>query len=152
APAGPLRLCGRPRASRALSKKPGSPASSRRITIKSFAWIPHVRCAERLPASARLPLTKIIATIGPATADPSVAAKLIDAGVSVFRLNFGHGDDAEHEACLAATRAAADRAGRSIAIMGDLQGPKIRLGTIGGGTLEFAPGDVVVLQRAPVDG
>ncbi len=74
--------------------------------------------------------TKIVATLGPASADP---APLIAAGVDVFRLNFSHGSHAEHAVRFHAVREAAAKAGRQIAILQDLSGPKIRTGRLEGG-------------------
>ncbi len=77
--------------------------------------------------------TKIVATIGPSSSAPEVIDRLIASGVDVFRLNFSHGTHDSHRAAFAAIRAAAARAGRQIAIMQDLSGPKIRTGTLTGG-------------------
>jgi len=74
--------------------------------------------------------TKIVATLGPASVDPT---PLIAAGVDVFRLNFSHGSHADHAARFHAVREAASRAGRQIAILQDLSGPKIRTGRLEGG-------------------
>lgn len=71
--------------------------------------------------------TKIVATLGPASADPAVLGRLVDEGVDVFRLNFSHGSHDDHREMVARVRAEAARAGRSVAIMQDLQGPKIRV-------------------------
>ena len=72
--------------------------------------------------------TKIVATIGPASTEPDVLAKLIAAGVDVVRLNFSHGKPEDHMLRADRVRTAARNAGREVAIMGDLQGPKIRVG------------------------
>lgn len=74
--------------------------------------------------------TKIIATIGPSTADPGRIAELVGAGVDVFRLNFSHGTHATHGEAIRHIRTAADRAGRCVAILQDLSGPKIRTGAL----------------------
>ena len=73
--------------------------------------------------------TKIVATLGPAS-DPLIEG-LISAGVNVFRLNFSHGDHAEHQARISDIRSAAKKLDRYVAIMADLQGPKIRIGGFG---------------------
>jgi pyruvate kinase len=75
--------------------------------------------------------TKIVATLGPASTNP---APLIAAGVDVFRLNFSHGTQSDHAARFHAVRQAAEAAGRHIAILQDLSGPKIRTGRLEGGT------------------
>jgi pyruvate kinase len=76
--------------------------------------------------------TKIVATLGPASSSPEVMARLIAAGVDVVRLNFSHGTAQDHIDRAAMVRAAADKAGKSVAIMADLQGPKIRVGKFEG--------------------
>jgi len=86
-------------------------------------------------------LTSIVATLGPATDDPEVLGRMIRAGVDVARLNFAHGDHADHEVRLAQLRAAAAEAGRYVAVMLDLPGPKLRLALVGGKDLAVAPGD-----------
>ena len=85
--------------------------------------------------------TKIFATIGPASNRPDLIAALIAAGADVFRLNFSHGSQEIHGATIAAIRRVAEEAGRHVAILQDLSGPKIRTGAIrGGGTLELSVG------------
>ena len=71
--------------------------------------------------------TKILATLGPATDAPGVLDDLVRAGVNVVRLNFSHGTPADHEARIRAVREAAERQGREVGILADLQGPKIRI-------------------------
>jgi pyruvate kinase len=71
--------------------------------------------------------TKILATLGPATDGPGVLDDLVRAGVNVVRLNFSHGTPADHEARIRAVREAAERQGREVGILADLQGPKIRI-------------------------
>ncbi len=71
--------------------------------------------------------TKIVATLGPATDDKKRLRKMIRAGLDVARLNFSHGDADEHRERAARLRAAARKCGRDVALMGDLQGPKIRV-------------------------
>jgi pyruvate kinase len=82
--------------------------------------------------------TKIVATIGPASVSPEVLDEMLAAGMDVARLNASHGDTAALQAALAAIRDAGGRAGREVAVMLDLAGPKLRVG-------EMAPG--VVLER-----
>ncbi len=71
--------------------------------------------------------TKIVATLGPATDDTKVLKEIIDAGMDVARINFSHGEEADHRARIEAVRSASTACGRDIGIMGDLQGPKIRV-------------------------
>ncbi len=71
--------------------------------------------------------TKIVATLGPATDDPEILKEIIDAGMDVARINFSHGEEGDHRVRIEAVRAASSACGREIGIMGDLQGPKIRV-------------------------
>jgi pyruvate kinase len=77
--------------------------------------------------TAALRRTKIVATLGPATDDPQVLEAVVRAGVDVVRLNFSHGTVADHERRLDLVREAARQAGRYVGVLGDLQGPKIRV-------------------------
>jgi pyruvate kinase len=77
-------------------------------------------------------LTKIVATLGPASTDPKIIRRLFDSGVDVFRLNFSHGTQEDKKGLIATIRALETDAGRPIAIMMDLQGPKLRIGTFVG--------------------
>jgi len=87
--------------------------------------------------------TKIVATIGPASRDPEVLVQMVDAGMDVARLNFSHGTADEHAETADRVRAAANRAGRQVAILQDLPGPKLRIGKLVDGLAELKPGDVV---------
>ena len=95
--------------------------------------------------------TKIICTIGPASRDPDVLNHLIAAGMDVARLNFSHGDHTFHADTIARVRAAASAAGKPVALLADLQGPKLRVGDMGAGLLLEA-GKTVVLTTAPLIG
>ncbi|MBN2474293.1 MAG: pyruvate kinase [Pirellulales bacterium] len=79
--------------------------------------------------------TKIVATVGPASGDPSQLAELLHAGVDVFRVNMAHGDRGEHQARLASIRQVSADVGRPVAVLADLAGPKIRLGELPDGQL-----------------
>ncbi len=96
--------------------------------------------------------TKIIATLGPASAKPEVLAQLVAADVDVFRLNMSHGDHASHRAHVQAIRAAAAQAGKHIAILMDLCGPKIRVGRFEGGGIDLKRGATVTLTTANLTG
>src|SRR5918912_2052708 len=85
--------------------------------------------------------TKIVATIGPASRDPEVLARMVEAGMDVARLNFSHGSAEEHAETARLVRGAAVRAGRQVAILQDLPGPKLRIGRLRDGVAEFKPGD-----------
>jgi len=90
--------------------------------------------------------TKIIATLGPASSSPDIIQQLIVAGANVFRLNFSHGSSEEHRQRCLAIREAASRVGRQVAILGDLQGPKIRIAGFKDGPIRLAPGDHFILD------
>ena len=85
--------------------------------------------------------TKILATLGPATDGPGVLDDLVRAGVNVVRLNFSHGKPADHAARIQAVREAAERQGREVGILADLQGPKIRIERFAAGKVSLAVGD-----------
>src|SRR6266702_1819122 len=86
---------------------------------------------------------KIVCTLGPATDTPERARALVEAGMDVARLNFSHGVHADHGRRYHEVRQAAQAAGRNVAVLADLQGPKIRLGTFADGPVEWATGDRV---------
>jgi pyruvate kinase len=90
--------------------------------------------------------TKIVATLGPATNTQLAIEKLIKAGASVFRLNFSHGSAEDHRERAAMVRAAADKLGEHVAILGDLQGPKIRVSTFKNGAVVLEEGQPYVLD------
>jgi len=85
--------------------------------------------------------TKIVATLGPASSDPQLLEEMIRAGVNVVRLNFSHGKAQDHIDLARLVREVSQRAGREVAIMADLQGPKIRVG-------KFAEGKVMLVSGA----
>ncbi len=87
--------------------------------------------------------TKIIATLGPSSSDQGVIDNLVGAGTDVFRINFSHGDHDVHRAQHERVRRAATESGMPVAVLQDIQGPKIRLGVFPGGFLDVADGDVV---------
>ena len=92
--------------------------------------------------------TKIVATLGPASSDPEMLEALIRAGVDVVRLNFSHGKAQDHIDRARLVREAAQRAGREVAIMADLQGPKIRVGKFAEGKVFLEHGQKFVLDAA----
>jgi pyruvate kinase len=87
--------------------------------------------------------TKIVATIGPASNDPETLVRMVEAGMDVARLNFSHGNAEQHAETARRVRAAADRAGRPVAILQDLPGPKLRIGPLEDDIAELKPGDAV---------
>ncbi len=95
--------------------------------------------------------TKIVATLGPASSDPALLEQMIRAGVNVVRLNFSHGQAQDHIDRAHLVREAAHRAGREVAIMADLQGPKIRVGKFAQGKVMLEPGARFVLDAARVE-
>ena len=96
--------------------------------------------------------TKIVATLGPASDSPEKLAELIVAGVDVFRLNFSHGDVDRHRETIANIRVAAKKAGRDVAILQDLCGPKIRVGAMRGGAVTLVSGSEVVVTTREIEG
>jgi pyruvate kinase len=96
--------------------------------------------------------TKIIATLGPATDDIGVLRRLLEAGVDVVRINFSHGNWDDHERRVLTVRQVATEAGRYIGILGDLQGPKIRIQRFGEGAVDLVEGQEFVLDPALPEG
>jgi pyruvate kinase len=90
--------------------------------------------------------TKIVATLGPATDSAAVMESVIRRGADVVRLNFSHGDANDHRRRLEGVRAAAGRVGKHVAVLGDLQGPKIRIERFAGGHAVLREGDSFVLD------
>ncbi len=97
---------------------------------------------------------RIIATLGPASSDPAMIAKLHAAGADVFRLNFSHGTQDDHKRRFDIIRALEAQTGRPIGILQDLQGPKIRVGTLKAGPVQLTTGAMLEfrLDREPGDG
>ncbi|MDP6719519.1 MAG: pyruvate kinase, partial [Pirellulaceae bacterium] len=89
----------------------------------------------------RTHLTKIVATLGPASNEAEAISRLFNAGADVFRLNFSHGTHEEIQALHSTIRHLEEEAGRPIAIMMDLQGPKLRIGTFSNGTADLLEGE-----------
>lgn len=90
--------------------------------------------------------TKIVATLGPASHSSQVLSQMIRAGLDVVRLNFSHGTADDHRASAAMVRDCAKAVGREVAIIGDLQGPKIRVGQFAKGKTTLAPGAAFILD------
>jgi pyruvate kinase len=96
--------------------------------------------------------TKIVATLGPATRNPEILAGVIKVGADVLRLNFSHGTRESHLELIAIARDASERAGREVGLLGDLPGPKIRLGDIEGDMLQLRHGQTLLLTTAGAEG
>jgi pyruvate kinase len=96
--------------------------------------------------------TKIVATLGPASWDPPVLEQLIAAGADVFRLNFSHAGPDRQAETIEAVRAASERAGREVALLGDLPGPKLRIGELREDFAELETGMHVTLTPREVEG
>jgi pyruvate kinase len=96
--------------------------------------------------------TKIIATVGPASWAPEVLEELVAAGADVFRLNFSHAGKERQAETIAAVRAAGERVGREVAILGDLPGPKLRIGSLRDDVAELETGMHVTLTPDQVVG
>lgn len=90
--------------------------------------------------------TKIVATLGPASSDPKILEQMLVAGVDVVRLNFSHGTAKDHQDRATLVREVSKKLGREIAIMADLQGPKIRIGKFADGKIQLEPGDKFILD------
>jgi len=95
---------------------------------------------------------KIVATLGPATSSYENIRAIIEAGVDVCRMNLSHGSYAVHEEVYANVRRAADDAGKAVAVLVDLQGPKIRLGKFAAGPHDLAVGDIFKITVDEVEG
>ena len=89
--------------------------------------------------------TKIVATLGPATHNPEILSGLISVGADVLRLNFSHGTRDDHARLVDMARTAAKKAGREVGLLGDIPGPKIRLGDLEGDVMHLRNGQDLTL-------
>ena len=108
-----------------------------------------------MPARARLRRhrhTKIVATLGPASASAGMIARLFNTGADVFRLNFSHGTHADHAANVAHIRALEAEMGRPIGLLADVQGPKLRVGKFMGGRVHLSTGQAFTFDQDPTPG
>jgi len=96
--------------------------------------------------------TKIVCTVGPSISSPAMIRQVLEAGVDVFRLNFSHGTPEAHRACVHRIRTAAVELGKPVAVLQDLPGPKIRIGTFEDGPVQLGAGDAFALTTDPVCG
>src|ERR671917_97596 len=95
---------------------------------------------------------KIVCTLGPATGSPEQVTALVESGMDVARLNFSHGAHTDHEKNYRMVREASDRTGRAVAVLADLQGPKIRLGTFADSPVHWETGGRVCITVDDVEG
>jgi len=109
---------------------------------------------KKVSSIATLPevTSKIIATVGPASWDPSVLEQMIAAGTDVFRLNFSHAGPDKQAETIAKVRAASERVGREVAVLGDLPGPKLRIGELRDDFAELETGMHVTLTPSEIEG
>jgi pyruvate kinase len=96
--------------------------------------------------------TKIVATVGPASWDQPVLEQMIAAGADVFRLNFSHAGPERQARTIETIRAAAEAVGREVAVLGDLPGPKLRIGELAGDFAELETGMDVTLTPRAIEG
>ena len=100
-----------------------------------------------IPGKAR-----IVCTLGPASHDAAVLMRMIEVGMDVARLNFSHGSHADHAKLIATVREAADQCGAAVALMQDLQGPKIRIGQLSTPSIDVPSGSTLVITTEPIVG
>ncbi len=96
--------------------------------------------------------TRIVATVGPASRDPEKLEALLEAGVNVFRLNMSHGTHEQHREVIGRVRGISARLGRHVTLLGDLCGPKIRVGHFAGGEMTLVSGQKVTVTTRDVPG
>ena len=90
--------------------------------------------------------TKIVATVGPSCESEEMLAALMKAGTDVFRLNFSHGEQAQKSEIIRRIRKVSVEMKRAVAILGDLQGPKIRVGLLDGGRMDLVVGQTIAIS------
>lgn len=94
--------------------------------------------------------TKLVATVGPSSANDEMIKSMMQTGVNIFRLNFSHGEHAGHEENIKRIRRIAKELGLNVGILQDIQGPKIRIGEVEGGEVRLVAGELFMLQTTPV--
>jgi len=92
--------------------------------------------------------TKIIATLGPASYDPVMLARMVRGGMDVARLNFSHGTNADHTRAIRRVRQAGQRLGKRVGLLLDLQGPRLRVGEFDGGSARVVNGSTVLVTNS----
>lgn len=104
------------------------------------------------PHTTRARPTKIVATLGPATTTLEQIRQVFHAGADVFRFNFSHGSHDDHRSRMEAVRVLEKEIGRPIAVLADLQGPKLRVGAFANGAIDLKPGQRLNFDRDPAPG
>src|ERR1700747_2222494 len=94
--------------------------------------------------------TKIVATIGPASESEDMLARLIEVGMDVVRLNFSHRSAEQAKPLVERIRCVADRLGISVGILGDLRGPRVRVGEMQDGMITLSGGNKIILSPTPI--
>ena len=95
---------------------------------------------------------KIVCTLGPAVESVAKITELVEAGMNMARLNLSHGEHTEHQARLNIVREVAKKANKAVAVIADLQGPKVRLGKFSKGPCEISKGEKFIITNQDVDG
>src|SRR5262249_40378779 len=122
----------------------------RRSSTDSCGFARSPRCARTIEMTIRR--TKIVCTLGPASDSEEMIAKLISAGMDVARLNFSHGTNEYHRTLIYRIKKLRKHLNKPVAILQDLQGPKIRIGNIGAGAVQLVPGQKFVLTTQNIAG
>ena len=131
-----------------VTARADAPGLGNPLVVGRLATAPIIRL---FVASRSFPMpraTKIVATLGPASSDPEVLERLLLAGVDVVRLNFSHGKAQDHIDRANMVRGIAQKVGKPVALMADLQGPKIRVGKFADGKVQLVNGERFVLDAA----
>lgn len=133
-----------------LKSRPRADIEKRALNLSSDRRYPDGLPASQNDGSYNRPrATKIVATLGPASDSKEKIYALVEAGVNVFRLNFSHGTPDDHRQRANNAREAAQKLGKQVAIMADLQGPKIRVGKFEKGKIDLNVGDTFILDSDP---
>ena len=122
------------------------------VTFPEKPAFPLMGCAKQHTKVRYMRRAKIVATIGPAIESPEKISEAIKAGLNVARLNMSHGDHAEHQARYNTIREESAKLGKDVAILADLQGPKIRLERFANGKEYLEPGADFTITSEDVEG
>jgi len=124
------------------------PRASRDLS-RNLAWLP--RIIFDLEDDPSVILTKIIATVGPACSDTKPIMRMIEEGARVFRINFSHGTLETFEQAHHAVMQASEQTGVLVGVMGDISGPKLRIGQVEDAGIELSAGDLIEFRKEPVN-